>query len=238
MAALADLIRGMASAGASPEAIAMAIEAIEATQTKDAERRAKQAERKARSRAKSRDSRVTVTGLSVDNPPDGPPPSLHPSSPPLTPPVPKPDGFETDARADGRVDLLTLVPEPQASRQAPSFDRSARHEFETRFWPAYPHKVGKLAAEAAWLKAAKRPGFAIDAVLSALSRYAAAKPPDRAWCNPATWLNQGRWNDEPDDDSQPSRQDRAYPGRGPFGPRPLGGQTAAILEVFSSGSRR
>lgn len=30
-----------------------------------------------------------------------------------------------------------------------------------------------------------------------MQRYIATKPPDRNWCNPATWLNQERWRDEP-----------------------------------------
>jgi hypothetical protein len=34
-------------------------------------------------------------------------------------------------------------------------------------------------------------------LLAALRRYVDTKPPDRHWCNPATWLNQGRWDDEP-----------------------------------------
>jgi uncharacterized protein YdaU (DUF1376 family) len=64
------------------------------------------------------------------------------------------------------------------------------------FWKKYPHKVGKFAAQKAFT-AAKRSGVPWARVLLALDRYIAEKPPDRAWCNPSTWLNQGRWADEP-----------------------------------------
>lgn len=63
---IADLIRRMSSAGAPAEAIAIAVEAIEAEQDKLAERRAKAAERKARQRNKERDSHATVTGHDRD----------------------------------------------------------------------------------------------------------------------------------------------------------------------------
>lgn len=57
---IASLIRRMADAGAPPEAIALAVEAIEAEQAKDAARRASAAGRKARQRAgQSRDSHAT-----------------------------------------------------------------------------------------------------------------------------------------------------------------------------------
>lgn len=65
-----------------------------------------------------------------------------------------------------------------------------------QFWRFYPHKVGKKAALKAFA-AAKRTGVTWARLRFALDRYVAEKPPDRAWCNPATWLNQGRWDDEP-----------------------------------------
>lgn len=70
----------------------------------------------------------------------------------------------------------------------------AARGFET-WWEAYPHKVGKGAAAKAWSKAA---ALASVAELSAgVDRYVRTKPPDREWCNPATWLNQQRWLDAP-----------------------------------------
>jgi len=64
---LATLIRNMAAAGATPEAIALAVEAIEAAEAKVEARRASARERKRRQRAgQSRDSHGTVTPLSRD----------------------------------------------------------------------------------------------------------------------------------------------------------------------------
>ena len=63
---LGELIRRMAEAGAPPEAIAIAVEAVETTRAIAAAeieaRRANDRERKQR----SRDGHVTVTGLSRD----------------------------------------------------------------------------------------------------------------------------------------------------------------------------
>lgn len=67
-----------------------------------------------------------------------------------------------------------------------------------QFYRKFPHKVGKQAALKAFAKAkrsAKAPPF--SKIITALDQYIASKPPDRSWCNPATWLNEGRWDDEP-----------------------------------------
>jgi hypothetical protein len=63
------------------------------------------------------------------------------------------------------------------------------------WWGAYPHQVGKPAAARAYAAALARAGPA--EMLGGLRRYVAAKPPDRQWLNPATFLNQDRWLDQP-----------------------------------------
>ena len=63
------------------------------------------------------------------------------------------------------------------------------------FWPAYPHKVGRPAALRAYLAARKRAPLA--AIMAGLARYKSDRPPDRQWLNPATFLNQDRYADEP-----------------------------------------
>lgn len=86
------------------------------------------------------------------------------------------------------TDTDTEKKETRARRASPSgFDE---------FWDLYPHKVGKAAALKALLAAQKR-GATIEEICSGVQRYAAAKPPDRPWCNPTTFLNQDRWLDEP-----------------------------------------
>jgi hypothetical protein len=77
----------------------------------------------------------------------------------------------------------------------------------SRFWEVYPKKVGKDDAQRAWDK--KAPDITV--VLTALERQ-------RQWLtrengtyipNPSTWLNQGRWKDEPP--SMNSRSERTCP---------------------------
>lgn len=63
------------------------------------------------------------------------------------------------------------------------------------WWDAYPHKVGKRAAETAYLRALAR--ASPTALIDGVRRYIAMKPPDRQWCNPATFLNQDRHLDQP-----------------------------------------
>lgn len=67
-------------------------------------------------------------------------------------------------------------------------------EFE-QFWSIYPKKIGKDAAFKSWKKLKPR----IDDVMFALSWQKESKKwLDGYITNPATYLNQGRWKDEPD----------------------------------------
>jgi hypothetical protein len=63
------------------------------------------------------------------------------------------------------------------------------------FWNLWPNKVGKPAALKAFVGARKRAG--LDAIVEGVFAYIRDKPPDRAWLNPATFLNQSRWEDQP-----------------------------------------
>jgi hypothetical protein len=70
-------------------------------------------------------------------------------------------------------------------------------QYRQIFWSIYPHKVGKTYALKQLDKLAKsRDGPSFEDLIAALRRYC-AKTDDRPWCNPATWLNQGRWTDQP-----------------------------------------
>jgi uncharacterized protein YdaU (DUF1376 family) len=80
------------------------------------------------------------------------------------------------------------------ARESPRASFAA--EFD-QWWEAYPHKVGKGAARTAFQKA-RRSGADPQHLLHAIQTYVRNKPADRPWCNPATWLNQERWNDEHD----------------------------------------
>jgi hypothetical protein len=64
------------------------------------------------------------------------------------------------------------------------------------FWKAYPRKVGKFAAKSALEKALQK--TTIEEILAGVNRF--ANDPNRIQeftPHPATWLNQGRWEDEP-----------------------------------------
>jgi hypothetical protein len=75
---------------------------------------------------------------------------------------------------------------------------SKREEEFQCFWDKYPHRVGKGAARRAFEKV----NVSLDSLLRALDEYIRTKPKDRPWCNPATWLNQERWEDRPAESAQ------------------------------------
>jgi len=69
------------------------------------------------------------------------------------------------------------------------------------FWDAYPRKAGKQAAERAWKTAVTKADP--DTIILAASTFRHdPNREDQFTPHPATWLNQGRWDDEP----LPSRQ--------------------------------
>lgn len=67
------------------------------------------------------------------------------------------------------------------------------------FWSAYPKKVGKKAAWAAWKKV-KPDAELFDKIMTAIGRAKATwqwqRENGRYIPNPKTWLNEGRWDDE------------------------------------------
>jgi uncharacterized protein YdaU (DUF1376 family) len=69
-------------------------------------------------------------------------------------------------------------------------------DFREQFWKLYPNKVGKPKALEKLDRVRKRGAPWLD-VIEGLKRYIAAKPVDRAWLNPETFLNQERWLDQP-----------------------------------------
>lgn len=68
-------------------------------------------------------------------------------------------------------------------------------DFE-EFWACWPNKVGRRAALKAYGSATKR-GARPSEIVDGIQRYIRDKPPDRPWLNPATFLNQNRWEDQP-----------------------------------------
>ncbi len=126
MSAIAELIRNMSAAGAPPEAIALAVEAIEAKDAALEARRASDRERKRRQRAgQSRDCPVTVTGQSEDkiassraeyNTTRAPaliPVGLSNDNPPINSPLVVPPNPETAPRKASRAKPRTQIGEDQ-----------------------------------------------------------------------------------------------------------------------------
>ena len=80
-------------------------------------------------------------------------------------------------------------------------------DFE-RFWQAYPRKIGKAAAE----KALSRVKVPVDVLIAAVEKQMQSdqwtREAGRYIPNAATWLNQGRWEDElpAKDNSKPAGQ--------------------------------
>jgi hypothetical protein len=70
----------------------------------------------------------------------------------------------------------------------------AASEFD-QFWAEYPHKTGKPDAMKAFRKV--RQGSALSEIMVGLRRYVQTKPTDRPWLNPATFLRQERYRDQP-----------------------------------------
>jgi len=83
------------------------------------------------------------------------------------------------------------------TREQPS--KTLTEERFNEFWAAYPKKVGKKAAEAAWKKIKPDADFH-DRIMTAIGRARVTeqwtREGGRFIPNPATWLNQGRWDDE------------------------------------------
>lgn len=91
------------------------------------------------------------------------------------------------------------------------------------FWKAYPRKTAKRAAEKAYAAAIKR-GVEPGQILTAVRGYAAlvSGSEQRFTAHPATWLNQGRYDDE-----APAQQSALAVGGGhPAPSRPMQGTSS------------
>lgn len=181
---IAALIRAMDAAGASPEAIALAVEAIEQAKGEIATRRAADRERKQRQRDRSRDGHGTVTGLSADTPPEQ---KVSPGPPSKT--------------------QTPYTPSPPKGGSVPTILKFAKPDGFERFWEACPRKIGKGAARRAYVVALRK----IEApdpqavLMAALERVKPTWRDAQFIPHPATWLNQERWEDEPE--LPPPRED-------------------------------
>ena len=100
-------------------------------------------------------------------------------------------------------------------------------DFRVQFWDAWPNKVGKPKAMNE-LERLRRRGVQWPPIMDGLHRYKRTKPPDRPWLNPATFLHQERFNDQPAEVSSGKSESLASVAKRQadagisFGPRPTG----------------
>ena len=111
----------------------------------------------------------------------------------------------------GEPPSLTLLPPPSEDRSHPagrSRNEAAMEGFES-FWKAYPRRVGKGAAEKAWVRA-RRAGVTVETLIATAERFAADTKRDgtesRFVPHPATWLNRRPWEDEEEEPATSLRE--------------------------------
>lgn len=79
-------------------------------------------------------------------------------------------------------------------RPRPRVKRAESDPAFEAFWLAYPRKTGKIEARRAWDRAM---GVTTPEVIEAALRAAKWAHDPRFIPHPSTWLNQGRWDDQP-----------------------------------------
>lgn len=98
----------------------------------------------------------------------------------------------------GRKGVHPIAPEPSLNRQEPSVQKNADALF-TNFWTAYPKKTAKPAAAKAF-KSAKITAALMPVILADIGHRKSGqdwqKENGKFVPNPATYLNQRRWEDE------------------------------------------
>lgn len=92
--------------------------------------------------------------------------------------------------------------DPVKVENVPDGELTADQAFHRIFWPRYPRKVAKVAAEKAWkaLKLRDDDQSTLDAIMAGLARDQksqwASRDPEKI-PHASTWLNQRRWEDQP-----------------------------------------
>jgi hypothetical protein len=129
-----------------------------------------------------------------------------------------------------RASLFPTEPERELGIPSKKSKALAISEEFTKFWDLYPHKIGKLAALKAYLKA--RQTASVDEIRAGVTAYMDSKPAWQAYANPATWLNQGRWQDVPFEER---RRLPRYDWRCPHDPPCCGRHACHIKDVLEKG---
>ena len=144
--------------------------------------------------------------------------------------------YRNNKRNDRNATVTQLRPETEADTETESEKKETREvalddgwpsDFRSLFWNDWPHKVGKPKAMNE-LERLRRRGVSWTDIEEGKRRYIRTKPPDRPWLNPATFLHQERFNDQPAEvaigksESLASVAKRQADAGISFGPRPTG----------------
>jgi hypothetical protein len=93
------------------------------------------------------------------------------------------------------------------NRQEPS--KNLADAFE-KFWSKYPRKVAKVAARNVFFTLMKKNDApTLERILEAVDKYRSEQLDMKYVAHPATWLRQGRWEDEPEE-SKPTPAPRDW----------------------------
>lgn len=116
-----------------------------------------------------------------------------------------------DAGADASAMPITSTSTSHDMTSASSVRRSSQPDRFGEFWETYPRHVGKIKARESWDKVVAL-GVDPAKVIAAAARY--RDRPGRTaqyTAHPATWLNQGRWEDRDDGDPGPGDRTGSFP---------------------------
>ena len=133
----------------------------------------------------------------------------------------------TPLRPETEADTETETESEKKETREAALDDGWPSDFRVQFWEAWPNKVGKPKAMNE-LERLRRRGVPWLPIMDGLHRYKRTKPPDRPWLNPATFLHQERFNDQPAEvaigksESLASVAKRQADAGISFGPRPTG----------------
>lgn len=180
----------LTGAGAGSSWGKMEEETLEAIRRRAARRKQKSEYSKRYYRGHVQNAVQNVVQNTVQN---GHPPSpSSPSSAPFLPPSSLPPEPPLSTPPYNPPSSPSLSPPPR------DVSRADEDRF-SRFWAAYPRKVGKQAAKKSWSRL-----HPSEELTQAILQAVEAQKQSRQWKenngqfipNPATWLNQGRWEDE------------------------------------------
>jgi hypothetical protein len=190
-----EITAELVGTGLTPDQIALVTELAVAAGAAAARTggRSKHAEAQARYEAKKRSELIISDQNDHSDQNDQRPPSPPSNGSPTPLPITTPS-------------TPTSVP----AARTPADDGWPADHFD-RFWEIYPNRIGKQAAAKALEHVRRLRVVDFTELIAGLRRYV-AKTDDRPWCNPATWLNQHRWTDEPPKET-PNGQRSHHPPR-------------------------